>query len=111
MYQILLIVLGSLFLYNIHKRHSKPIEIKDKVNNVKTIKDVVRLLQSMGSKAPTEDICEKLVNNFKKNPPSESCLITLSNLHKQYGNDSGMNGYAINMLWSCVVFVNSLESD
>lgn len=111
MYQFLLIVLGSLFIYSIHKRYSKPKEIKDKVNNIKTIKDVVRLLQSIGAKAPTEDICEKLVDNFKKNPLSESCLITLSNLHKQYGNDPGMNGYAINMLWSCVVFVDSLESE
>ena len=111
MYQILLIVLVSLLLYSNHKRHAKSIEIKDKVNNIKTIKDVVRLLQLIGAKAPTEDICEKLVNNFQKNPLSESCLITLSKLHKQYGNDSGMNGYAINMLWSCVVFVNSLESE
>lgn len=38
-------------------------------------------------------------------PEYETLLIQMSRLHRMYGNDLGADGYTVNVIWSCVSFV------
>ena len=81
-----------------------------KIENIKKIQDAVRLLQNIARRAPTEDIAALLTNTVITHGIRENAAIRISRLHTQYGGDQGTNGYAINMLWSCIVMAG-IERD
>lgn len=76
----------------------------NKIEHIKNIKNVVMYIQNIARKKPTDDILEYLINDLLKNPLTDNCLIRISALHKQYGEDLGREGYAINVLWSAILF-------
>jgi len=86
-------------IYPIHKR----------IEQIKEIEDVIKLLQFLAKRNPTEDVADKIVNNLNKYGLSDNTIQRLSRMHMKYASDYGVKGYAINMLWSCVVLHNSSE--
>ena len=93
-----IVIVRSAYRYNEH-RSDNP----GALDRIKTIHHVVRLLQDIGRLRPTEDMVEEIERRLVADGIYESTLIRLSNLHKQYGDDLGRDGYAINMLWSTIV--------
>ena len=79
----------------------------DTIEKIETIADVIDYLRKIESEEhSTENMIDKIYSILQQNPLSEESLIKLSKLHKIYANHNGIEGYAINMLWSCIVSVN-----
>ena len=81
--------------------------INQRIERIRKIEDVIKLLQFLSRRSPTEDVAEKIVNVLTNNKISDETIQILSRLHMKYGTDDGIKGYAINMLWSCIVLYNS----
>tara|TARA_B110000008_G_C16913077_1_gene541519 strand:+ start:15 stop:383 length:369 start_codon:yes stop_codon:yes gene_type:complete len=77
------------------------------IEKIETIADVINYLKKIESEEhSTENMTERIYSILQENPLSEESLIKLSKLHKTYAKHNGIEGYAINMLWSCIVSVN-----
>lgn len=83
--------------------------INRRIERIRKIEDVIYLLQFLSKRSPTEDVAEKIVNVLNNNKLSDETVQILSRLHMKYGSDDGIKGYAINMLWSCIVLHNSCQ--
>mgnify|MGYP001442708625 CR=1 FL=1 len=94
---------GSFTLGAYFYQKNKKIKLIDRIENIKNISDVVCLLQYLSDDATTEEIADKIIDAFTEEEISEDCMIKLSKLHKKYAIDNGIQGYSINMLWSCLV--------
>lgn len=67
-----------------------------------SIEDVVALLNHLVDKK--ESLEDSIVRYLQKIEISENALQHISTLHKMYGKDLGVNGFAINVLWSCMLY-------
>ena len=97
-------------LYVIHAAYNYDETRRDKNNamsgvldHIHTIDDAIHLLQKIASRKPTEDVVEELEKRLIDNGITEEALLRLSKLHRQYANDDGIHGYAINQIWSMVL--------
>ena len=91
------------------KSQSATNSISQELSKIETVGGLIQLLQRLGRRSPTEDLVQMIVDSVKSDGISESTLLSLSLLHKQYGNDLGVNGYAINMLWSSIT--HAIQTD
>tara|TARA_Y100000748_G_C15119938_1_gene341797 strand:+ start:67 stop:426 length:360 start_codon:yes stop_codon:yes gene_type:complete len=83
--------------------------IHDRIERIRKIEDIIKLLQFLARTNPTEDVADKIVAVLNMNALSDESVQRLSRLHMKYGSDNGIKGYAINMLWSCIVLQNSSD--
>ena len=97
--------IGAIISYMTYREYTEK-NTTNKIEHIKDIQNVVMYIQNIARKKPTDDILDNLVNDLLKNPITENCLIRISALHKQYGNNLGREGYAINVLWSAIVCWN-----
>ena len=74
-----------------------------KLEQVETIADVVRILHTVAYSAATDDLMLRISNAVVDDGISESTLKVLSKLHRMYGSENGLHGYAINLVWSTVL--------
>lgn len=78
-------------------------------DQVRTIQDVVGLLQRLARRRPTEAVVEEIRTRLLEYGITEEALVLLSRLHREHGDDHGVRGYAINLVWSTVV--HALQHD
>jgi len=77
-----------------------------KINNIeeiKTIEHAITFLQNLSVNKSTENITDSIIEHLEKSPLSDETISRISKLHYEYGDDKGIKGYAINMLWSCIL--------
>ena len=74
-------------------------------NKLYTSNDVVKFVRRFSKNCSTEDISENITNLIISHAHNidESSIKRLSNLFQIYKDDTGIQGYAISMLWSCTV--------
>lgn len=77
---------------------------ENEIENITSIKHVVSYLKKVSNMKETDDLIDHILVVLDKYPLSDECLQRLSRLHMQYGDGYGMNSYAINLLWSTVLF-------
>ena len=75
-----------------------------RIEKVSTIKDVIDILVTITKQNETDELVEMIVNEVKEHPLSETSLIRISNLHQEFGKSDGKEGYAINVLWSSIIY-------
>lgn len=51
----------------------------------------------------TEDAANLLSESIERSGITETCLKQLSKLHREFGADLGVRGYAINFVWTIVL--------
>jgi len=73
------------------------------------VDDVVRLLQHIARRAPTEDVVVHIAFALQEYGISEVALNRLSAMHRVYANDDGIHGYAMAMVWSTILDGIALE--
>ncbi len=68
------------------------------------IEQAVRFVQEMSlAQDTTENIVGEISNSIRENGIPEMTVQILSDLHRRYGSDNGIHGYAINLIWSTIV--------
>ena len=93
-------IMSSSYYYVYHYTKPNVNEIED----ITSIKDVVIYLKKMAKKTETDDLVDNILVLLDKHPLSDECIQRLSRLHMKYGYGYGMNSYAINLLWSTILF-------
>ena len=83
--------------------HSTVQDPAEQIESCRTVEDLVCLLQHLAARRPTEDLAAHISAAFERNGVTERCLQRLSNLHRVYGADLGLAGYAINFVWSLLM--------
>ena len=97
------------WLQNIFWHAKQPLYIR--IEKVSTIKDVIDILVTITKQNETDEIVEMIVDEVKRHPLSEASLIRISDLHKEFGKSDGKEGYAINVLWSSIIYsMNHVQS-
>lgn len=99
-------IMSSSYYYLYHYSVSKENEIED----ITSIKDVVNYLKKIGQMKETDDIMDHILVSLDKHPLSDECIQRLSRLHMKHGAGLGINSYAINLLWSTVLFSYTTET-
>lgn len=102
---LFIFVLGSFSFFFVF-RDSRTLSLPAQIERIKNIDDVVLFMKKIASTSSTEYVTEELVCALTKTNLSENTLLRLSNLHKTFATDNGIRGYAINMLWSCVILAH-----
>ena len=90
------------WLQNTFRRAELP--LFERIEKVSTIKDVIDILVTITKQNETDELVEMIVNEVREHPLSETSLIRISNLHQEFGKSDGKEGYAINVLWSSILF-------
>lgn len=101
------VVTCLLYVSKYYEHDSSDFALYKEIENIKDIESVVKLLTKIAGSDETDTIVMKIVHVLECYLLSEDTLIRISKLHKEYGHDNGINGYAINLLWSCIVLKNS----
>lgn len=73
------------------------------LHRARSVADLVRLLQRMARRAPTEDLATRLAAAFEEDGVDEALVVRLSQFHRDYGADNGAKGYAVNMVWAILL--------
>jgi hypothetical protein len=94
-------VLGITFTYAARRRTRGSLHAR--ISSIRNIKQVLSVIQHAARRSPTDDVMLKITECIRQNGIPEKNVIILSRLHTVWGGDDGSYGYAINMLWSCVV--------
>ena len=91
--------------YNDKKNFAK------QLNNIHTAKDVFDFIAIFMVHDSTEDTVEKMTNMIISHAHeiNESTVKRLSDLSKTYNNNLGAEGYAVTLLWSCIVAATQNE--
>lgn len=76
--------------------------LSDDLERATSCKDIVQLCKRIGKSS--DAMTDELITAFSLQPLSETCMSKLSELHKAHGSDLGENGFAINVVWSAVVY-------
>lgn len=71
-----------------------------RVERCETIDDLVRCMQDLARRRPTDDLALHLATRFQDRGITEECLVRLSKLHRRHGGDNGLRGYAVTFVWS-----------
>ena len=74
-----------------------------RVETATRVQDLVRLLQDLAKRAPTEDVVSHISSAIREYGISEAALERISQMHRLHANDDGVHGYAITLIWSTVV--------
>lgn len=77
--------------------------LSQRLHEIRTVDDVIGVLQRVAHRSPTEDVAAKLSEAFELCGVDEELLKRLSDIHRKHGGDLGVRGYAINMLWSVLI--------
>lgn len=86
--------------------------MRDRIEKIFTITDVIHFLQHISKDSSTEDIVDNIVSEIRREPLKDDVMQRISRLHMAYANDLGIKGYAINMLWSSILKGNeSIPND
>ena len=81
------------------------------LESIRDIQDVVDYIHHISQMTrSTERLVAHISDTVREDGISEACLQTLSDLHKAYGSDNGINGYAVNLLWSTIVYEVSRDA-
>ena len=98
---------GALCIATTHHRKQHDIvgtdSLVDRIEKIRTIDQVVRLLQTLAYRSPTEDVVSHICEAIEMHGIAEAAVDRLSRLHRHHGNELGARGYAINLLWSTVL--------
>ena len=98
-----ILVLTAVYMYRKHKSIACSGR-QSSLDKIKNIHHAVRLLQNIARTKPTEDVVSHIECMIVEYGIIETTLVRLSRLQKQYGNGQGKESYAINLIWSTVVF-------
>ena len=93
---------GALTFYQ-RERVWGPSDPATRVEQCHTIDDLVRCMQDLARRRPTEDLALHLAGALEERGVSEECVLRLSELHRAYGDDDGLRGYAITFAWGAIV--------
>lgn len=102
-----LYIVHTAYMYD-ETRQNDP-SLRGIFDRVRTIQDLVILLQNLARRRPTEAVVDEIRVRLVEYGITEDALVKLSRLHREYGDDLGVHGYAINMVWSTVV--HALQDD
>jgi predicted NAD/FAD-binding protein len=82
------------------------------IEKVSTIKDVIDILVTIAKENETDELVDMIVNEVRDHPLSEASLIRISDLHQEFGISDGREGFAINVLWSSIIYsINQTDTD
>lgn len=106
------LTVGATFAYMHHNRedHDTSKRIILALESIRSPEDVIRLLQRWCRRSPTEDVVHRLSIAVRTYGIVESTLTRLSNMHREWGHDLGIKGYAITLVWSSVLHALQDES-
>lgn len=85
--------------------HRQKNDIVKRLNKIRTSRDAVRLLQDLSVDTSTEEVTEQLANTIALHADhiSDATVCRLSRLAQEHKDDFDMHGYAVTLIWSCVV--------
>lgn len=75
----------------------------ERIEMCQTIRHLVVVLQDISKDVSTENLAFLLSESLEANGVTEGCLKRLSSMHRSYGTDLGIGGYAINFVWANVL--------
>ena len=73
------------------------------LEGVCTIRQAVKMLQRLARHDGTEAMAARIADAVYAHGLHAAAVARLSALHRRYGRELGIRGYAITVLWSCVV--------
>lgn len=88
--------------YYTHQSTRPTLNVVQQLEQLKTISDVVKMLQLLANNRETDDMKSEIVDGVYVHGLSELCVIRLSKLHRIWGIDLGVRGYAITFIWSAI---------
>lgn len=91
---------GTLLASTVAVRRKINLSPIQRLERIRTIDNLVEWLQRIAARKPTECLVDEIHTLFRENGIHESTLQTLSKLHRIYGANNGVRGYAINQVWS-----------
>lgn len=94
----------SYFTYHTYNQVRHKYVRMNQIEHLKSIRQVVTYIQSIARKKPTDDLLEYLIDTIMDKPLSDECLQRISDLHKKYADGLGRESFAINLLWSAILF-------
>ena len=89
-------------VYYVQRQKPPNPTIIQQLEKIKTIGGAVKMLQSMAMDRETDDLKSELVDRVYTHGLSEVCVLRLSKLHRRWGTDLGLRGYAITFIWSAI---------
>jgi hypothetical protein len=78
-------------------------DLSDRIEACKSIDQIICVMQTIAVECSTEDAATLLSESIERFGITETCLTQLSRLHREYGADLGVRGYAINFVWAIVL--------
>ena len=78
-------------------------DLSDRIEACKSIDQIIGVLQTISEGSSTEDAANLLSESIERSGVTETCLKQLSKLHREFGADLGVRGYAINFVWTIVL--------
>lgn len=78
-------------------------DLSDRIEACKSIDQIIGVVQTVATDSSTEDAANLVSESIEQAGITETCLRQLSKLHREYGADLGVRGYAINFVWTIVL--------
>ena len=78
-------------------------DLSDRIEACKSIEQIIGVVQTIAVDSSTEDAADLVSESIERAGITETCLKQLSKLHREYGADLGVRGYAINFVWTIVL--------
>lgn len=77
---------------------------KNEIESITSIEDVVLYVKKIAKMKDTDGIIDHILICLNSKPLSDECIQRLCIIHKEHGKGLGIDGYAINLLWSTIIF-------
>ncbi len=74
-----------------------------RLHRARDIQDIIRVLRSLARHLETERVMDALSACFLEHGVEEAFIIRMSRMHRQFGRDDGICGYAICTVWSVLL--------
>lgn len=105
MMYVVSIVFNNINLY--YKKILFKVQRKN-INNIYDIDELILFLQILtDTNTTSDDLTFQIIEHIKLYDIEESTIIRMSKLHKAYGQDLGIQGFTINIIWSSIVMITT----